>query len=134
MGVGAGEVGPGISGRGGGAIGGLLAATPNPAGQALVNGTPTLLSWTAPNDGLIHRVLGIFSLVVTVLEVGGQILLAWTFDGQALTSQLAAGGSTANVVQLTFGKFIDPGTVISVNQNTALTAGTAVANIELYGS
>jgi hypothetical protein len=48
----------------------LLTATPV-AGVPLVNGTPVILSWTAPSDGKFHRVFFFASLDVAVTQVGG---------------------------------------------------------------
>ena len=46
-------------------------ATTGPNGFALQNGTPTILEWTAPNDGKLHVVLTALLVVVTNPETGG---------------------------------------------------------------
>ena len=48
-----------------------LVATTGVNGFALQNGTPTILTWTPPNDGQVHRVLLIAQENVTVAETGG---------------------------------------------------------------
>jgi hypothetical protein len=120
-------------------LGGLvMVAGTGIAGFALQNGTPTILSWTAPNDGLLHRVT-LFGLIhVTSLETGGQVSMQYfgPFGGATahtstiLAAGLAAdtGGQAANFFNVPVG----PGTTVTVAQTSALTAGAATLWAELW--
>ena len=113
---------------------GLLAATPV-AGFALANGTPNILSWTAPNDGQAHRVLIFSSQHVTSLETGGQVTSTYAApDGGAGTVTLYGGGSGAGVQTSGYSAVVQPGSTVVVKQATALTAGAALVWAELWGS
>jgi hypothetical protein len=113
----------------------IQAATPA-AGFALQNGTPTIISWTAPNDGQNHRVLILGEVSISVLEVGGAIQAAYTPPaGGAQVATLNAGGLGISVSALTvFARVVGPGTTVQVNQSSALTAGTATVWAEIWGS
>lgn len=94
------------------------------AGFALQNATPTIVSWTAPNDGQLHQALVSATLVVSSAETGGQVFIRWTSGGAAqvftaFNGGLGAGAVYANTVTA------DPGTTVHIDQNTALTAGAA---------
>jgi hypothetical protein len=118
----------------------LLAATPE-AGFALQDATPVILTWTAPNDGNLHRVT-VFGLIhVASTETGGLVSLTYTgpFAGAALhTSTLwaaalasdTAGQATASPASLIVG----PGTTVAIVQGTALTGGAATVYAEIWGS
>ena len=103
-----------------------VAGTPN-AGVALVNGTPTILTYTTPNDGNQHTIIIAGSLVVAVLEVGGQVNVNYVTGGVAGAHQLFAGAQAAGNFQPSnaFSVVVDPNTVVSISQQSALTAGTA---------
>lgn len=115
-------------------------ATNNPTGYALVNGTGNIISWTAPNDGLQHRVLIFAGLHVTSGETGGQISVTYTMpDGTvATTAQIIAGGQgTGTYATSPTGPcllMIEGGTAVAVKQNTALSGGAAVLWAEIWGS
>lgn len=119
------------------------AATPV-AGVALVNGTPNILTWTAPNDGLLHRALVIGLVDVTTLEVGGQVTLSWTLpNGNAGSSPVAAAGLAAGpqwfgpTTAIAVGMLALPvkaGTTVTLAQTSALTSGAAVVWAEIWGS
>jgi hypothetical protein len=106
------------------------------AGFSLINGTQTILSWTAPNDGQLHRVLVGLSQHVTVAETGGTVTLTYTYpDGQAQTRTPYPGGSgTGSSTQGPFYERVQAGTTVSIQQTTALTLGTAVIWAEIQGS
>jgi hypothetical protein len=101
-------------------------ATTGAAGTALVNGTPTILSWTAPNDGSLH-VVSVFSVIkVTTLEVGGLVQLLATTGGTAGTYTLMAAALGVGVtLGLATTAVVDPGTTVSIVQGSALTVGAA---------
>lgn len=112
---------------------GQLAST-GITGVPLQNGTPTFLSWTAPADGQMHRVLIFVSLEVISAETGGQINQAYTNPwGSSVNSQLLAGGLSGSTA--TFAEhLVAPGSTVSVAQSTALTGGTASLWAEIWGS
>jgi hypothetical protein len=114
---------------------GLLATT-GTAGFALQNATATILSWTAPNDGNLHRVIIYASMEVTSTETGGLIQVAFTPPGGTVGDfQLfASGQNTGARVPSAFNLIIGAGTTIAIDQNSALTAGAAVMYAEIWGS
>lgn len=136
-----------------GAAGGVLSGTyPNPgfaspqplqrqadtgaAGFALQNGTPTIISWTAPNDGADHRVLVFGEIHVSLAETGGQVSVSATSPGaNAMTFTLDGGAHAASDNPFTARLLvIGAGTTVSVAQSTALTAGAATVWAEIWGS
>ena len=112
----------------------LQAATPM-AGFALQNGTPTILSWTTPNDGQQHRVIVYGEIHVSNAETGGQVNSAgMTPDGTSFTVLTFGGGQGVGVVRKNLDTWIiAPNTTFSLVQNTALTAGTAILWAEIWG-
>ena len=117
-----------------------LQASTGDSGTALVNGTPTILSWTTPNDGHMHRAMVFGALAVTVTETGGLINLTYMLQGSSAlhTSALVAANqaaTTAGVVLNTVGLLLlAPNTTISVVQGSALTAGAATLYAEIWGA
>lgn len=114
----------------------LQAATPE-AGFALQNGTPTIISWTAPNDGNQHRAAIFGSAVVTSAQTGGALQATFTPPGGAAHSiSLGGGGLTAGSYSLaaTVNVTVAPGTTVSVSQASAQTVGAATVNAEIWGS
>ena len=112
----------------------LVAATPQ-AGFALVNGTPNIISWTAPNDNQNHVVLVFGSLHVTTAETGGAISLNYAPPSGATSATLSAGGSGGGTFP--FGSLpvvVGPGTTVSVQQSSALTLGAATAWSEIWAA
>lgn len=110
------------------------ADTGGTAGVALINGTQTLASWTAPSDGQRHRFYAIMTQVVTVAETGGQMTLSYTQpNGNATTRVPFAGGSGTGSGNQINGDVIQPGSTVSYQQTSALTAGAAVAWCEIWG-
>lgn len=109
-------------------------AAPPLAGTALINGTQVLASWTTPADGAVHRFMASVILSVSVLEVGGQVQAAFTDPaGNAATSVLVAAGLAAGDAGASLDRLAAPGTVVSVSQSTALTAGASVAWADIVG-
>jgi hypothetical protein len=121
-----------------------LLATTGAAGFSLQNGTPNMLSWTAPNDGQLHRVMLVYLEHVTVAKTGGQVTFGSqnaggagtiTPDGVAAWSTVANGGETtgarqaANVSDLIVG----PGRTVFLFQASALTLGASIAWAEIWG-
>lgn len=117
-----------------------LLATTGASGFALQNATPTIITWTAPNDGLLHRVTLYGLLHVATNETGGVVSFQYTgpFGGAAAhTSQIFAGSlasDTTGVAPSFFNVVVGPGTTVSILQTSALTAGAATVYAELWGS
>lgn len=116
---------------------GLLAATPD-AGFALQNGTPVILSWTAPDDGQLHRVSAICSIVISAAETGG--VVAWEFtapDGTAAGYDVSTGGQGTGwdySSAAAHPAVIKAGSTATLTQTSALTAGAAKIWAEIWGS
>jgi hypothetical protein len=115
----------------------LQAATPA-AGYALADGTGTVVSWTAPGDGQVHRVIIIANVHVTGAETGGQLGTVSTApDGSVRTNATAisSGGQATGTQQFALlGHIIEAGSTVEVLQNSALTAGAATAWVEIWGA
>lgn len=110
--------GPAPAQTGGGAE--QLVATTGPGGFALVNGTPVIIQWQAPNDGVLHRVTIKIAKNTGSAETGGQINLQGTnIIPQAMIGQIALVGFTPNGRSFV----VVPGTLVQITQGTALTAG-----------
>lgn len=115
---------------------GLLVPAPL-AGFALQNATPTIATWTAPNDGQNHRFAIIATQTVSSLETGGIVSVTFTApDGTASTHTLYPGGSAAGETNPSTGftRVCKAGTAVSVVQSSALTVGAAVVWAEIWGS
>jgi hypothetical protein len=112
-----------------------LLATTGASGTALVNGTPTILTWTPPNDGALHRVVAAGGLVVTSTETGGQINLNFTDPaGNVRAKTLVAAAQGAGYQSFAFAFVtVEANTTVTITQ-TALTGGAAVLYAELWGS
>lgn len=112
-----------------------LLATSGPVGFTLQNGTPTILSWTAPNDGNLHRVFFIGSVDVSSAATGGAVTanVVPPGGGSPAVPQILAGGQAAGNHVGTNAAIVGPGQTVTVQQ-TALTGGAAVAWIEIWGS
>lgn len=112
------------------------AATPV-AGTALVNSTPTIITWTAPNDGVLHRAVIFYTLHVTSNETGGQIVSNFTSpDGGVGQSAAFAGGQGAGVFIPNGPQMfvVEANTAVSVAQGSALSGGAAVLFAEIWAS
>lgn len=103
-------------------------ATTGQAGVALINGTQTFLSWTAPADGNMH-VAAIYGVMAigNVTETGGAIGVGATFPNGATgaaATQLFAANQTANTTPSNnVLRLIQSGSTITVAQTSALSAG-----------
>jgi hypothetical protein len=115
-----------------------LVATTGVDGFALQNGTPTILSWTPPDDGNVHRVMCQVVLSVTSAETGGQVNLttytpdlAYSYVWTLLTAGFGAGAYVPGVPPMVP---VPPGQAVTIAQATALTAGAATLWAEIWGS
>lgn len=122
-----------------GASGMTQVASTGTAGYVLVNGTGTILSWTAPNDGQPHAVTLGGTVYISSNMTGGELAVSATDPGgnafalQANPAGVGAGESAIGLAQawpavLT----IAPGSTISLTQYTALTAGAATVYAEMW--
>lgn len=115
-----------------------VAATPL-VGFALQNATPTLLTYTTPNDGKQHRVQVFSDQVVSSAETGGGVNLTFTDPGGTTRNQgihnggLAAGFTAAGSIGPNMFT-VAPNTVVSLVQNANLSLGAATVYAELWGS
>jgi hypothetical protein len=97
------------------------------AGFALVNGTPNIMTWTAPNDGNLHVVICILNLDVTSSLTGGLITAQYSLpNGSVNTPTQFASGQSSGFHTSVGGYIIEAGTTFVVSQATTVTAGAAV--------
>jgi hypothetical protein len=118
-------------------IGLELQASTGAGGYALVNGTGTIISWTTPNDGLLHRVTVFTILYVSVTEVGGSINLGYTVpSGQGSSTSITGGTSSGPSPHALspFSLIVEANTAVTITQASALTSGAAVFWAEIWGS
>jgi hypothetical protein len=117
-----------------GGSGMILQATTGIAGFPLVNGTPTILTWTPPNDGNMHYALLMATLIVTVAQTGGIVTLGYNDpSGVARGRTVYAGG--LGVSYNLSGYQITPvqgGVPVLVTQS-AQTAGTSTLWAAIFG-
>lgn len=109
-------------------------ATTGANGFALVNGTSTILAWTAPSDGNIHSFSIFFRCIIAVNETGGHV--GFSFGSTGLGVNLNGGGegngdhpneSGSAYVALS-------GETITISQLSALTAGSATVYCEIWAA
>jgi len=118
-----------------------LLATTGASGFALQNGTPNVLTWTAPNDGNMHRVLVMAVLHCTSTETGGAVSLTFTLpDGTSGSKAIFAANNTTGAIGVPTSQngpafmLIEANTTIALVQTSALTGGAAVVFAEFWGS
>jgi hypothetical protein len=114
-----------------------MVATTGTAGVALQNATPTFLTWTAPNDGSMHRLVVFSEMNVASTETGGLVNVGFNDPaGGARTRQLYAAGlasgfqEPAGVTPML--NLVAPGSVCTLTQGSALTAGAATMWAEFW--
>lgn len=102
-----------------------LGASTGLAGFALTNGTPVIASWTAPNDGKMHRVLAVLNYDCTSTCTGGSLgVSTTTANGTVRTfGGFAQGNYATGWAAITTAVQVAPGSVTSLVQASALTAG-----------
>lgn len=115
----------------------VKAATPA-AGFALQNGTPTILTWNVPNDGLVHRFELSAVQHVTSAETGGGVNATFTAPDGSAGTIFPFGAGTGIGVSAPIGGAQGPvevqaGSVVSVVQGSALTVGAAVVFAAILG-
>jgi hypothetical protein len=107
------------------------------AGFTLVNGTPTIITWTPPNDGNPHVVLIFGEVRVITALTGGNVGINFGYpDGSAVPQATVYGGGGAAgfhaLSNVTFA--VQPGQVVTIVQSAAATAGSAVVWLEVWAS
>jgi Pectate lyase superfamily protein len=115
----------------------VLQESTGTTGYTLVNGTGTIITWTPPSDGGLHRFTIFAGMHVTSTETGGQITANYTLpDGTATDHTVfAAGlGSGDDTVAQNFSLTVKAGTAVSVEQATALSGGAAIMWAEIWGA
>jgi hypothetical protein len=99
----------------------------------LVNGTGNILTWTAPNDGALHRVMVLCNLLVTSAETAGAIGLSIILpNGTGKVPGVLSGGSGAGLTQVTQTYFVEANTTVTLEQTSALTGGAAILWADLW--
>jgi hypothetical protein len=125
----------------------VLQRTTGPAGFTLVNGTPVILTWTAPNDGQLHRFTLFARLIVTSAITGGQIFAGNTAGASPLPGTVNNSGASLFLTnkgagdyllgkdnQSDFKGVLGPGETVYIQELTAVTAGAGVVYAEIWGS
>lgn len=107
-------------------------------GFALQNATPTILSWTAPNDGSQHRILAFGSAEITSAATGGSVALVIVPPSGAtgFPTVISGGQGTGFSYNGPYGLpyIVGPNTTVSLVQGSALTAGAVTVWAEIWGS
>jgi hypothetical protein len=120
-----------------------LVATTGVTGYTLVNATKTILSWTAPNDGNLHRVTLFATKSVTSGETGGAVTFGslsgagnghLTPDGDFGWATVYTGGNSTACYPLATPPelIVGPGNTIFLYQESALSAGASVLYAEIW--
>lgn len=112
-------------------------ATTGAPGFALQNATPTILSWTAPSDGNLHRVQLFGVMHVTSAQTGGNVVLSYKApDGATGNVTIWGGGFGGGVFQPNINAIVtvQAGSTVTLAQTVAQTAGAAVVFAELWGA
>lgn len=111
-------------------------ATTSLAGYALVNGTPTILTWTAPNDGQMHRINVVAEQVTTSTATAGATSMTHEYpNGTGASPGIFGGGDTTSQLrQFQTDRLIASGSVVTVQQSTALTGGAVTFWAEIWAS
>lgn len=122
---------------GGGGMG--LLATTGTAGYTLLSSgsvPATILTWTTPNDGLMHRVLVYAMQHISSSETLGAIDVSFTApDGTSDTTFLIQTGLSSGYKNALSPFFVDGnGGTITVIQQSLLTGGAGVLWCEMWGS
>ena len=115
---------------------GLQAGSTAPAGFALQNATPTIVSFVVPNDGKTHWCLAMAGEHCTVATTGGAVSLNYVLPdgfavGHTLLAPTVAAGDNSGM-QNTLLIPVQAGSTVSISQSTAMTAGAALVWAALF--
>jgi hypothetical protein len=133
------------TGAAGATVAPVLVATTGETGYTLVNGTGDILSWTAPNDGQLHRFTVYIRLVVQTSLTGGQIFIqnagtalphGATGSGTFVFNGSAGAGDYFLLRSNTSDEkgILGPAEEVKITQSTAATGGAAVLYAEIWAS
>jgi hypothetical protein len=107
-------------------------------GYTLADSTNTILTWTAPNDGQMHRAELWAIKYVTVVEVGGGVSYSNTMpNGDTNFYDFDAGNNPVGVVTeylQPWNVLLAPGGTIFIAQQSALTSGASIIWAEIWGA
>lgn len=117
-------------------------ASTGESGYALVNGTGTIISWTAPSDGNLH-VFSIFARLIVATGLtggaiyagnGGTILTGGTVNSGAFlwAANQGAGDYFLTKTTLAGNGVLGPGEQIYIKQSTAVSAGAGTVFAEIW--
>lgn len=119
-------------------------ATTGYTGYTLVNGTGTIISWTAPNDGSLHRFVIFARLIVSSSLTGGAIfagnagtiLTGGTVNSGAFlwNNNQGAGDYFLTKSTLATDGILGPAEQIYVKQTVAVTGGAGIVYAEIWAS
>jgi hypothetical protein len=106
-------------------------------GFTLQDATPTILSWTVPNDGNMHNCMLFGEVVVSSDTTGGAISINYLDPAGGSRTFTAFAGSYASTgaksqsagVQLS----VAPNQTVTVTESTAQSAGAAIFYGTLWG-
>lgn len=121
-----------------------LQATTGYTGYTLINGTGTIVSWTAPNDGALHR-FEIFARLIVSSNLtggaifagnGGTVLTGGTINSGAFlwSANQGAGDYFLTKTSLGVSGILGPAEQIYIKQSTAITGGAAILYAEIWAS
>lgn len=107
-------------------------ATTGPGGFALTAGTPTILTWTAPNDGQLHSAYSTGYSVVSSNLTGGAVNLA----SGTVSQNFLAGGAAAGTYGPATNQVIavQPGGTVSLVQAVGVSGGAATVYANLWAN
>ena len=121
-----------------------LQATTGISGYTLVNGTGTIVAWTAPADGNLHRFVIFARLIVSSSLTGGAIfagnggaiLTGGTVNSGAFlwNNNQGAGDYFLTKSTLATDGILGPAEQISVKQTAAATGGAGIVYAEIWAS
>lgn len=123
-----------MSSSGGSGGGFLMQATTGASGFTLLNSNQTIISWTSPNDGNLHRAIIFATLVVSTTQTGGGVAI--TLAGPTIASLFPGGQGTGNHINESTitDTILLPNTEYGLFQNSPQSAGAAVIYAEIWGS
>lgn len=105
------------------------------AGVALINGTQTIVSWTAPNDGALHRVLIVVGLNIATVATGGDISVNVTPNTGVQILSTGSGRGYTGWMPVNGGNYVVlANATVAVVQSSALTAGSGTVYAEIWAS
>lgn len=111
-----------------------LVATTGIVGFNLAATSGDIITWTAPNDGNMHRVMTIVEMHVTSALTGGQVQAVHNPpDGGSYNAQIIAANSAAGYHNISNPVYlVAPGGTFAVHQGSGVSAGAGVVWAEIW--